>query len=506
MKINYDSVLKANTAAIGIANRLKASSGGLPDTIPGIQDAAFALSKTFEQGQELGPGFFLLDEGARFRFLVRAGFDRSRVNGLPISAVLEEAKAVSHPQVRNQFEQAYYLMMAMLNYNDPVPANRKARLERIQANNWDFVIRAFEGSKEEALHLFGTVKRHIEHEKFRSELKPCVLAPDMTLDVKGKEFVNIMARGIIRFCWNNKIPVSRSIGEFEGSVVKIGRESRLDGGVAFQDTKTFEELLIWLDVSDAKDIAQYKNELLSATDLPPELDQVVNFIKVIDTSPLQLSMQERAYWIRQWGGDKAESLAKAFENHDCQRRLVFNAMCEIQESRKTTQKIRKSDPITESEIGRQFVRLLAEGLIGYCNEFKVPYPETLKEYEDVLMVRSRIGNAQAGMAFMHKSSHRKFYQLLGIDPDLAGRPHSELIELAKQDKALAKGLKLVFAFSTPADPSTRQIALKRNADILRTEGGSDFNLIADAFKAGDCQADLVFLEMQNILNEGLKTE
>lgn len=323
MRINYDTVVKANTAALGILNILKTSPSGLPDTVEGIRDAAIAKSKEFKQGQELGPGFFLLDSEARARFLNRCGFKRDVAKELEPKDVLNLARAETNPLAKEQLEKAYYLMMALINYGDPVPANRKTRLERIEDNNYGFVIRAFEGGEKEGLHLFGTVKRMIEHEEFRAKLKQGTLAPDMTLDNHGKEFVDIMARGIIRFCWENKIPIPKIPKEFEEGVVKIGRESGSDGGVAFSDSKTSLELLTWLDIPDSY---KFRDDLFSSRDLPLEIDEKVSLAKMIGSNSFQLSMQERAYWIRQWGGDKAESLAKTFENHDCQRRLVFQAM------------------------------------------------------------------------------------------------------------------------------------------------------------------------------------
>lgn len=162
---------------------------------------------------------------------------------------------------------------------------------------------------------------------------------------------------------------------------------------------------------------------------------------------------------------------------------------------------RLSPAITCSDVGKKLVRLMAEGLLGYCDQQRLPYPKTYQDFEETVVQISRITGFQAGLGFAHKPSHRKFYELLGMNPDYAGRPYSELFQIAESDPAVSRGLKLVSAFATPARPEDRAAAQIRSAKIFREDGGSEFELIAQAFEVGDCQRDLVFDEMQEILKE-----
>lgn len=162
---------------------------------------------------------------------------------------------------------------------------------------------------------------------------------------------------------------------------------------------------------------------------------------------------------------------------------------------------RKSPPITDSDVGKKLVRLMAEGLLGYCDQQGLPYPKTYQAFEETLVQISRITGFQAGLGFAYKPAHKQFYELLGMNPDYAGRPYPELFKVAEKDASVARGLKLVSAFSTPADPKDRAAAQTRSAKIFREDGGPDFELIAQAFETGDCQRDLVFDEMQVILDE-----
>lgn len=162
---------------------------------------------------------------------------------------------------------------------------------------------------------------------------------------------------------------------------------------------------------------------------------------------------------------------------------------------------RKSPPITDSEVGKKLVRLMAEGLLGYCDQQRLPYPRTYQAFEETVVQISRITGFQAGLGFMHKPSHRKFYELLGMNPDYAGRPYPELYKIAESDPTVVRGLNLVSAFATPARPEDRAAAQIRSAKIFREIGGPEFELIAKAFEVGDCQRDLVFDEMQVVLEE-----
>jgi len=167
----------------------------------------------------------------------------------------------------------------------------------------------------------------------------------------------------------------------------------------------------------------------------------------------------------------------------------------------------KAPPITNSRIGRELVNIFARGVISLCRQHPeiLPLPRTIEEFQAGIMNYSRVTNLQAGIAFLaDRQAHRDFYELLGINPDYAGRPYDELLELAKSDQSLARGLQLVFAFSTPARPCDKEkaeAALRRNAQIFREAGGPDFEAIAVAFENGDCQYELVFQEMQKLLEE-----
>lgn len=161
-----------------------------------------------------------------------------------------------------------------------------------------------------------------------------------------------------------------------------------------------------------------------------------------------------------------------------------------------------AEPITNSQIGAKLVRLMAEGLLGFCDQISLSYPKTIEEFENTLVSISRKTGFQAGLSFKHRPSHRAFYELLGMDSKHAGQPYDQLFKLAEQgDKSVHRGLVLVFAFATTENPEAREKLLARSADIFRNTGGPDFELIAQAFEKGDCQRDLVFEEMQIILAE-----
>lgn len=156
-------------------------------------------------------------------------------------------------------------------------------------------------------------------------------------------------------------------------------------------------------------------------------------------------------------------------------------------------------PITESKVGAKLVHLMAEGLLGVCDQFEIPYPRSEAEFERTLVSLSRETGFQAGLSFLHKPSHREFYELLGMNPDLAGVPHALLALLAQESPSIERGLDLAFAFATPVQGEDRKATFEHSAKIFRELGGPEFELIAQAFQAGDCQRDLVFKEMQVII-------
>ena len=161
-------------------------------------------------------------------------------------------------------------------------------------------------------------------------------------------------------------------------------------------------------------------------------------------------------------------------------------------------------PITNSLVGKRLVNIFARGVISLCRKYpeKLPLPKTIAEFEAGLMNYARLTKFQAGIAFLEdKQAHRDFYELLGINPDYAGRPYAELFKLAESDPTLERGLQLVFAFVTAQNPSDREVALQRSTQIFREVGGPDFEDIAVAFENGDCQYRLVFQAMQEMLQE-----
>ncbi len=164
----------------------------------------------------------------------------------------------------------------------------------------------------------------------------------------------------------------------------------------------------------------------------------------------------------------------------------------------------KVPPVTNSQAGKRLVNILARGAISLCKQHPdvFPLPQTIKEFEVGIMSYSRQTGVQAGVAFLvDRQAHRDFYELLGINPDYAGRPYDELFKIAANDENLTRGLQLVSAFATSKDPSKREEVLRRNAQVFRTFGGPDFEDIAVAFERGDCQYRLVFEEMQRLLSE-----
>lgn len=118
---------------------------------------------------------------------------------------------------------------------------------------------------------------------------------------------------------------------------------------------------------------------------------------------------------------------------------------------------------------------MAEGLLGFCDQLSIPYPKTLADFEATLVHISRQTNFQAGLSFRHKSSHQKFYELLGMNPEYAGLPYQTLIELAKEDASIRRGLMLVSAFSTVGNPAESQRALARSAKLFREVVGPNLN-------------------------------
>jgi len=194
----------------------------------------------------------------------------------------------------------------------------------------DVLLKAVEPGSEENLELFNMVRRMKEHEDFRSKLVPGELATDITLTPEGQQFVNIMAKGIIRFCSSNGISLPETLDEFEKTVVAKARELGADGGIAFSNLESFAELLTWLDVPYPNELATMGQKLFDEVgtrqDFPPDIRSKIEIIKLLGSNPYVLSMQERAYWIRRWGGEKLDCIAQTFQHHDCQRRYVFNEM------------------------------------------------------------------------------------------------------------------------------------------------------------------------------------
>lgn len=65
-------------------------------------------------------------------------------------------------------------------------------------------------------------------------------APDITSTQTGKQIVNIMAKGVLRYMQEHQIPVTKEGYE---SVVEHSKESGLNGKIAFLDSESKREII-----------------------------------------------------------------------------------------------------------------------------------------------------------------------------------------------------------------------------------------------------------------------
>lgn len=138
-------------------------------------------------------------------------------------------------------------------------------------------------------------------------------APDVTQSAKGRELVTIMARGLLEYMERKRILIPETFEAFESGIVTRARNAGLDGRIAFLSPNSLEGIckLFGVDPKDTTTENQRKLDLVNI---------IANTI---------YPKEERVNAIREFGPD-FEHIATAFENRDCQRRLVYKAMKDMQ--------------------------------------------------------------------------------------------------------------------------------------------------------------------------------
>lgn len=170
----------------------------------------------------------------------------------------------------------------------------------------------------------------VRQREFKAQLKTGQLAPDITDTEAGREFVHILAKGTLKYCSKHGIEIPTTLEEFETRLADRARREGVDGGIAFEDLSAFGELLEFFELPMAHEAAQLGQQLFSYTSQMDEVNaKRIDIFRFIGSNTYFMSLQEKGHWIREWGGQKMEGVAKAFEYEDCQRRLVFKEMRRI---------------------------------------------------------------------------------------------------------------------------------------------------------------------------------
>ncbi len=143
-------------------------------------------------------------------------------------------------------------------------------------------------------------------------------------------------------------------------------------------------------------------------------------------------------------------------------------------------KIARAEKITNSTVGERFVDAMAVGLIDFFKAHpETPIPTTGKEFEQGVVSMARSSGDDGLLAFSYSQRAKmELYALFGTDP--------ENPELEVRDK-----LKLI---------GDKSLSNKERADIIRSFG-EEFELLAKAFEAGDCQRPLVFQRFFELMDE-----
>lgn len=143
-------------------------------------------------------------------------------------------------------------------------------------------------------------------------------------------------------------------------------------------------------------------------------------------------------------------------------------------------KIARAENITNSRVGERFTDAMAIGLIDFFKAHpEMPVPTTGKEFEKGIVSMARSSGDDGLLAFSYsRRAKMELYALFGTDP--------ENPELEVRDK-----LKLI---------GDKTLSNKERADVIRSFG-EEFELLARAFEAGDCQRPLVFQRFFEIIKE-----
>lgn len=160
-------------------------------------------------------------------------------------------------------------------------------------------------------------------------------APDITLSPLGQKFVRALAIGTYNFLVKNNLPIPTTEDEFENGFVRISIEKEAEGALPFFDEEARGELLklLGLDPNLAKlDANRFNETLKSMAEKDPEVQRKVTLMTVLQTRN-PVPTKERIKLIRENGGAEWEPIVKAFQKHDCQRRLVFKALQGIAKER-----------------------------------------------------------------------------------------------------------------------------------------------------------------------------
>lgn len=160
-------------------------------------------------------------------------------------------------------------------------------------------------------------------------------APDITLTPLGQKFVRALAIGTYNFLVKNNLPMPTTEDEFENGFVRISIEKGAEGALPFFDEEARGELLklIGLDPGLAKlDADKFNETLKNMAEKDPEVQRKVTLMTVLQTRN-PIPTKERIKLIRENGGPEWEPIVKAFQMHDCQRRLVFKALQGISKER-----------------------------------------------------------------------------------------------------------------------------------------------------------------------------
>lgn len=128
----------------------------------------------------------------------------------------------------------------------------------------------------------------------------------------SKRFLEILARGAIRYCIKNRIPIPTRYEDFMKNIVQVASMQDKNGSFLLEDQREIADIYKLFNVDYADGGPSY----------------VADLIRLATVKSVRTSSLEKKAALREFGG-KFYELAEAFGSGICHNRLVFDKIQEL---------------------------------------------------------------------------------------------------------------------------------------------------------------------------------